>query len=235
MTVLHSGLEFSTVVYPTWIKSVQASSVEFSVDMTASLYVRTPMNSKPTKEATSVKTPRACLSQRLLERIELERIERQRESQSAPLLSEELCALSEFTVVDKVPGRSFGKSVLVRGSGSKSSGVGGLRLVGSDGSTSLIPGEEDSDGVVALLSRDCGRDDSKEVEEELVLSDGLRSPGDVSGLDEAAGSIMTGFALWFSAAIAMLFEDEHTRLISRAELLSGNSWLNVIELFVALC
>ena len=32
----------------------------------------------------------------------------------------------------------------------------------------LEAGGEDSDGEVALLSRDCGRDDSKEPDEELA-------------------------------------------------------------------
>ena len=36
------------------------------VDMTANLYVRTPMNNKPTKEAASVNPLRACSSQRLV-------------------------------------------------------------------------------------------------------------------------------------------------------------------------
>lgn len=65
----------------TWIKSVQPLSVEFSVDMTASLYVRTPMNSKPTREATRVNTPKPCSSQCLLEDIG-----RQEESHEAALL-----------------------------------------------------------------------------------------------------------------------------------------------------
>lgn len=91
----------------------------------------------------------------------------------------------------------------------------------SYGSTCLMAGEEeDSDGEVALLPRDCGgRDDSKEVEEGLVLSDGLRRPNVVSALDKAAGSMMTGFALWFSSAIAMFFEGS-TRLATKYGILA---------------
>lgn len=72
-------------------------------------------------------------------------------------------------------------------------------------STGLVTGEDDSDGEVTLLPRDCGRDDSKEVEEELVLSDGVRSPGVVPTMDEAAGSTMTGFALRISPAISNFY------------------------------
>ena len=174
----------------TWIRSVQPSSVEFSADITASLYVRTPINSKPTREATSVNTPRACSSQRLLESIGP-----RCESQEAPLLWEELSALSEDAVVDAVlpfQDPSFGESVLLGGRSSRSGGVGALMLVFSYGSTCFVAGEEDPVGEVSLLPRDFGRDDSKEVDEELVSSDGARSPG---VLDEAAGSMMIRFAL----------------------------------------
>ena len=112
---------------------------------------------------------------------------------------EELCALSEGTVIDAVlpfRDRSFDESVLLGGRSSRSRGVGGLILFISYGSTFLVLGEEeDSDGEVALLPRDCGRDDSKEVEEGLELSDGGRSHGVVPALGKAAGSMMTGFAL----------------------------------------
>lgn len=81
-------------------------------------------------------------------------------------------------------------------------------LVSSYGSTSFGHGEGGSVGEVALLPRDCGRDESKEVDEELVLSDGIRSFEGVPGFDETAGSIMTGFVVWFSAAIALVFNIE---------------------------
>ena len=152
------------------------------------------MNSKPTREATSVKTPRACSSQRLLERIGLQS-ESKKESW---LWAHELSAPSEGTVVDAVlpfQDGSFGESVLLRGRSSTSGGVGALILSMSYGSTCLVAAEEGSDGEVALLPRDCGLDDSKEEEEGLVLSDGVRSPGVVPALDKAAGSTMTGFAL----------------------------------------
>lgn len=84
------------------------------------------------------------------------------------------------------------------GRGSTSEGVCGLRLEGSCDGT----GDEDSDAEVALLPRDCGRDDSKELDEELVLSDGLRRRGGVPESGEAVGSTMIGFALRFSTAIA---------------------------------
>ena len=77
-------------------------------------------------------------------------------------------------------------------------------------STGLIAGEDDSDGEVTLLPRDCGRDDSKEVEEELVSSVGVSSPGVVPAMDEAAGSTMTGFALRISSAIATFFIFDHS-------------------------
>ena len=77
--------------------------------MTASLYVRTPMKSKPTRLATSVNTAMACSSQRLLED--------KRESQTAPLPWEELSAGFEVTSV-------IGSAVLGVG-GSKVRGVGG--------------------------------------------------------------------------------------------------------------
>lgn len=99
--------------------------------------------------------------------------------------------------MDEVPlfrGPPSGESVLLRGSGSRSGEVGGLMLVTSYGSTSLVAGGGDPDGEVALLPRDCGRDESKELDEELVLSDGARSPGGVPVLDEAAGSTIVGFA-----------------------------------------
>ena len=60
-------------------------------------------------------------------------------------------------------------------------------------STSLGVGKGDSEGDVALLARECGRDESKELEEELVLNDGLRSLGGVPGV-ESTGSTMIGFA-----------------------------------------
>ena len=68
-------------------------------------------------------------------------------------------------------------------------------FVGSRGSTSLVAGGGDPDGEVALLPRDCGRDESKELDEELALSDGARSLGGVPALDEAAGSMIVGFVL----------------------------------------
>ena len=79
-------------------------------------------------------------------------------------------------------------------------------LVSSYGSTSFEKGEGGSVGEVALLPRDCGRDESKEVVEELVLSDGTRSFEGVPVFDETAGSIMTGFVVWFSAAISFGFQ-----------------------------
>ena len=129
---------------------------------------------------------------------------------------EELCALTEDTIVDAVlplRDRSFGESVLLRGRSSRSGGVGALILFISSASTCLMAGEEeeDSDDVVALLPRDCGRDDSREEEEGLVFSDGVRSPGVVSALGKAAGSMITGFALLFSSAIAILFEGRTKR------------------------
>lgn len=83
-------------------------------------------------------------------------------------------------------------------------------------STGLVAGEEDSDGEVTLLPRDCGRDDSKEAEEELVSSDGVRSPAVVPALDEAAGSTMTGFA-WrlFSGIADIVFMFTHITPITK--------------------
>ena len=40
-------------------------------------------------------------------------------------------------------------------------------------STSLGVGKGDPEGDVALLAREWGRDESKELDEELVLNDGL--------------------------------------------------------------
>lgn len=74
----------------TWIKLVQPSNVEFSVVITASLYVRTPMNSRPTREATSPKIPRECSSQRLLKNKG-----QQEDTEADPLLCEEPSALCE--------------------------------------------------------------------------------------------------------------------------------------------
>lgn len=64
---------------------------------------------------------------------------------------------------------SFGINGLLGGSGSVSDAAKGLNLY----SPSVGAGEGDPDAEVALLARDCGRDESKEVDEELVLSDGI--------------------------------------------------------------
>ena len=64
---------------------------------------------------------------------------------------------------------SFGINGLLGGSGSVSDLAKGLSLY----SLSVGAGEGDPDGEVALLARDCGRDESEEVDEELVLSDGI--------------------------------------------------------------
>ena len=89
---------------------------------------------------------------------------------------------------------SFGIDERVGDSGSAPGVVGSLKVVCSYGSTSLGVTEGDSHGEVALLPRDCGRDDSKELDEELLLSDGVRRFKRGPGLGEAAGSIMIGFA-----------------------------------------
>lgn len=105
--------------------------------MTASLYVRTPMKSKPTRLATSVNTAMACSSQRLLED--------KGESQAAPLPWEELSAGSEGTGV-------IGSAVL--GVGGSRVRVGGEMLESWWERASLGVGDEHSDGEVALLPRD---------------------------------------------------------------------------------
>ena len=87
---------------------------------------------------------------------------------------------------------SSGMNGFVGGSDSASGVTGGLMMVSS---TSLGVGKGDSEGDVALLARECGRDESKELDEELVLSDGMRNLGGVPELDESAGSTMVGFAL----------------------------------------
>lgn len=78
-------------------------------------------------------------------------------------------------------------------------------LVSSYGSTSreAAAGDGDSDGVVVVegvvalvLARDEGRDEEKELDEELLLRDGARSLDGVP--DEAAsgsGSMMIGLVL----------------------------------------
>ena len=71
---------------------------------------------------------------------------------------------------------------------------------------SVGAGEGDPDGEVALLARDCGRDESKEVDEELVLSDGIRRLDGGLELGEAAGSTMIGFNSWLSTAMTMVLE-----------------------------
>ena len=148
--------------------------------MTASLYVRTPMNSKPTKLATSVNTPSACSSQRILENTD-----GNRERQAALLLWEELSTGSEIT-------EGIGLAVFEVGN-SGFGGFGGEMSESSCESPFSGLGGEDSDGEVALLPRDCGREDSKELDEELVLSDGARCLGRDSSSDEATGSMMIGF------------------------------------------
>ena len=155
--------------------------------MTASLYVRTPTNSKPTKEATSVTTPSTCSSQRLLENI-LSQIERQ---EGLPYTLPEGNSRDEVVLFRD---RSLSKGRLFGGNGSKSGAVRGLLLASSCNSTPLMAGEETSDGDVALLPRDCGRDDAEVSDEELVLSDGARSLGGVPRLADAAGSTIIGFA-----------------------------------------
>ena len=87
------------------------------------------------------------------------------------MLLEEHAALSEGAVVDEIPlfaGRSSGENVLFSGRGSVSEGVGGLTLVSSSDSTFLVAGDRDSDAEVALLPRDWGREESKELDEEVV-------------------------------------------------------------------
>lgn len=81
-------------------------------------------------------------------------------------------------------------------------------LVSPYSSTSFGHGEGGSVGEVALLPRDCGRDESKEADEEPVLRDGIRSLDGVPGFDETAGSIMRGFVVWFWGAIALGFNVE---------------------------
>lgn len=82
----------------TWIRPTQPSRVEFIVDMTASLYVRTPMNNKPTREAASVNPLRACSSQRLV-------IGRHKDGYAAASPLDDLAASSEDT--DAIGGDSF--------------------------------------------------------------------------------------------------------------------------------
>lgn len=150
--------------------------------MTASLYVRTPMNSKPTRLATSVNTPSVCSSQRLLENMAW-----RRESQAALLPWEEPSTGSEVT-------EGIGRAVFEVGS-SWFGGFGGEMSETLCESAFLGLGGEESDGEVALLPRECGREYSKELDEELVLSDGARSlGGGDSSSDEATGSMMVGFA-----------------------------------------
>ena len=74
--------------------------------------------------------------------------------------------------------------------------------------SSVGAGEGEPDGEVALLARDCGRDESKEVDEELALSDGIRRLEGGLELGEAGGSTMMGFASWLSTAIAMVLKVE---------------------------
>ena len=151
------------------------------------------MNSKPTREATNPNIPKECSSQRLLESTG-----QHDDSQAIPLLCEEPSALSGGLFVDDIVvclACSLDKSWLVGGSDSSFGVTGSLMLVSA---TSLESGEGDSNVEVALLARDRDRDDSKELDEELVLSEGVRSPDGVPGLDEldeAAGSTMIGFAL----------------------------------------
>ena len=129
--------------------------------MTASLYVRTPTNSKPTRVDTSVNTPRACSSQRLLVKLG-----QRRKRQAAPLLWEGPSAGSEGTdVVGEVASGAGG-------SGSRAAG--GAKPESSCEQALLGTGEDEPDGVVALLPRDCGRDESKEVDEELGWSEEVR-------------------------------------------------------------
>ena len=64
---------------------------------------------------------------------------------------------------------SFGINGLLGGSGSVSDATKGFKSY----LPSVGAGEGDPDGEVALVARDCGRDESKEVDEELVLSDGI--------------------------------------------------------------
>lgn len=90
-------------------------------------------------------------------------------------------------------------------------------LVTLYGSTSFGHGEGGSVGEVALLPRDCGRDESKKVDEELVLNDGIRSLDGVPGFDETAGSIMSGLVVWFSTAIALNFNVESKTRNSKQE------------------
>ena len=90
--------------------------------------------------------------------------------------------------------RSFRVDALLGGGDSASSVVGGLMLVNSYGSPPLRAGEGYSDSDVALLPRDCGRDESKEADEELVGSGGVRRPDRGPAVGEAVGSTMTGFA-----------------------------------------
>ena len=63
------------------------------VDMTANLYVRTPMNNKPTREAASVNPLTACSSQRLVIR------RRKKGSAAASPPLDELAVSSEDTDV----------------------------------------------------------------------------------------------------------------------------------------
>ena len=150
------------------------------------------MNSKPTREATSPKTPRECSSQCLPENMG-----QQEDSQAVPPLYEDPSTLCESPIVEEeviFRARSCGSNGFVGGSDSASGMVGGLILVSSYGWTPLGVGKGDSDGEVALLPRDCGRDESKELDEELVLSDGTGSLDGVLGLGGAAGSMMIGFA-----------------------------------------
>lgn len=80
------------------------------------------------------------------------------------------------------------------GSGSTSGVVGGLMLVSAYGSISPDAGARYSDGEVALLPWECGRNESEELDEELPLNAGARNVDGVPRSDEAAGSIITGFA-----------------------------------------
>ena len=64
---------------------------------------------------------------------------------------------------------SFGSNELLGGSSSVSDAAKGLKSY----LPSVGAGEGDPDGEVALLARDCGRDESKEVDEELALSVGI--------------------------------------------------------------
>ena len=120
------------------------------------------------------------------------------------MLSKEPSGLCEERVVDGIVifrACSFGINKVLGDSGSVSDAAKGLISLPSVGA-----GEGDPDGEVALLARDCGRDESKEVDEELVLSDGMwRLDGGLE-LGEAAGSTMIGFKSWLSTAIAMVFE-----------------------------